>query len=63
GLPSLLPQTSLERAFTVLQQSSSQALPVVDQTGRLIGLFTAENVSEFFLVQNALARPERRSAP
>jgi Zn-dependent protease/CBS domain-containing protein len=63
GLPSLLPQTSLERAFTVLHQSGSQALPVVDQTGRLIGLFTAENVSEFFLVQNALARPERRSAP
>ena len=62
GLPSLLAQTSVERAFAMLQQAGAQALPVVDQTGRLIGLFTAETVSEFLLVQNALARPERRSA-
>jgi len=62
GLPSLLSQTSLDRAFALLQRAGAQALPVVDHGGRLVGLFTAENVSEFFLVQHALAKPERRPA-
>jgi Zn-dependent protease/CBS domain-containing protein len=56
GLPTLLPQTSLESAFTAIRESSSSVLPVVDNTGRLVGLFTTENLGELIMVQNALGK-------
>ncbi len=61
GLPTILPNTSFERALALVQQTSSPALPVVDNTGRLIGLFTPENVSELLLVRNALGSKQRRT--
>ena len=44
-----------------LQETGAPALPVVDNTGRLIGLFTPENVSELLLVRNALGSKQRRA--
>jgi CBS domain-containing protein len=61
GLPTILPNTSFERALALVQQTGSPALPVVDNTGRLIGLFTPENVSELLLVRNALGSKQRRT--
>jgi stage IV sporulation protein FB len=60
GLPTVLPNTNFERALALVQQTGAPALPVVDNTGRLIGLFTPENVSELLLVRNALGRKQRR---
>jgi Zn-dependent protease/CBS domain-containing protein len=61
GLPSVLPNTSFERALALIQQTSAPALPVLDNAGRLIGLFTPENVSELLLVRNALGSKQRRA--
>jgi len=38
-----------------LQNSNRRVLPVVDH-GELVGLFTAENLAEFVMVQSALRR-------
>jgi stage IV sporulation protein FB len=59
-VPSLHPTMLFDRALIVLQDSGCPALPVVDSAGKLIGLFTPENVSELLLVRSAL---ERSSAP
>jgi Zn-dependent protease/CBS domain-containing protein len=59
-LPALVPQMSLERAFSMLKEGNVSALPVVDQAGRLIGLFTTENVSELIMVRSALGKKSRR---
>jgi Zn-dependent protease/CBS domain-containing protein len=60
GLPAILPNTNFERALALVQQTGAPALPVVDNTGRLIGLFTPENVSELLLVRNALGNKQRK---
>jgi Zn-dependent protease/CBS domain-containing protein len=60
GLPTVLPNTSFERALTLVQQTGAPALPVLDNTGRLIGLFTPENVSEMLLVRNAMGSKQRK---
>jgi Zn-dependent protease len=63
GLPPVLPQTSFDHALSLVQQHNAPALPVLDQTGRLVGLFTPENVSELLLVKSALkTQPRRRPA-
>ena len=56
GLPTLVPQMSLEHAFSKIKEANVSALPVVDNAGQLIGLFTTENVSELIMVQSALAK-------
>jgi CBS domain-containing protein len=61
GLPTILPNTNFERALALVQQTGAAALPVLDNTGRLIGLFTPENVSELLLVRNALGSKQRRT--
>ncbi|HET9378265.1 MAG TPA: site-2 protease family protein [Chthoniobacterales bacterium] len=61
GLPTILPNTNFERALALVQQTGAPALPVVDNTGRLIGLFTQESVSEMLLVRNALGSKQRRT--
>jgi len=43
-LPVARPDDPLDQAFATMQQSGSPALPVVDATGRLVGLLTPENV-------------------
>lgn len=54
NVPSLDPMMFFDRAQGVMQQSDSSALPVIDQLGRLVGLFTHENVGELILLQSAL---------
>ena len=55
-----VPQSMLfERAYTVMQQCSCPALPVLDSGGRLVGLFTPENVGEMIMVQSAIASRAR----
>jgi Zn-dependent protease/CBS domain-containing protein len=60
GLPTLVPHMSLDHAFSKIKEANVTALPVVDNAGQLIGLFTTENVSELIMVQSALAKKSRR---
>jgi CBS domain-containing protein len=61
-VPSLQPTMLFDRGLAILQESGCPALPVVNSAGRLIGLFTPENVSELLLVRNALeSAPGRRT--
>jgi len=62
GLPTVLPQTSLDRALDFVRQAGVAALPVLDNTGRLVGLFTPENVNELLMVRSALGQKRRRPA-
>jgi stage IV sporulation protein FB len=55
GLPSLPDCMFFDRAFAIMQQADSSALAVVDQSGRLVGLFTPENVGELMMIQSAMA--------
>jgi hypothetical protein len=43
-----------DRAFALMQQCRCPALPVLDSAGRLVGLFTPENVGEMIMVQSAI---------
>jgi CBS domain-containing protein len=57
-IPSVPQSMLFDRAYAVMQQCSCPALPVLDSLGRLVGLFTPENVGEMIMVQSALgARP------
>jgi Zn-dependent protease/CBS domain-containing protein len=60
GLPTLVPHMSLEHAFSKIREANVSALPVFNNAGELIGLFTTENVSELIMVQSALANKSRR---
>lgn len=57
-VPSLHYAMPLDRAFAVIQESGCPALPVLDSTGRLVGLFTPENVGELMMVQTALKKAQ-----
>lgn len=59
-IPAIHQTMLFERAFALLQQYGSPALPVLDSDGRLVGLFTPENISELMMVQSALASAPRR---
>ena len=59
GLPTVLPQTSLDRALDFVRQAGVAALPVLDNTGRLVGLITPENVNELLMVRTALGKKKR----
>jgi stage IV sporulation protein FB len=59
-LPTILPTMSFERAFTLIQQANAPALPVVDNNGRLVGLFTTENVGELVMIHSALGGKQAR---
>ena len=60
GLPTLVPHMSLDHAFSKIREANVSALPVVDNAGQLVGLFTTENVSELIMVQSALGKKSRR---
>ena len=60
GLPTLLPDMSLEQAYSMTKEAKVTALPVFDNGGQLVGLFTIENVSELIMVQSALAKKWKR---
>jgi len=44
-----------DRAFRIMHEVNTPVLPVVDSAGRLVGLFTSENVGEFMMIQSALS--------
>lgn len=61
-IPSVPQSMLFDRAFAMMQQCSCPALPVLDSLGRLVGLFTPENVGEMIMVQSALgARPRKKT--
>jgi stage IV sporulation protein FB len=68
-VPSVHYTMLFDQAWAALNESGLPALPVLDSAGRLVGLFTPENVAELLLVQNALAAApgglslRRRSVP
>jgi stage IV sporulation protein FB len=68
-VPSLHYTMLFDRAWALLNESGLPALPVLDSAGRLVGLFTPENVGELLMVHDALAaapggsRSRRRSTP
>jgi Zn-dependent protease/CBS domain-containing protein len=62
GLPALLPHMSLEQAYSMTKEAKVTALPVLDNGGQLVGLFTIENVSELIMVQSALAKKWKRKS-
>ncbi|RYD40146.1 MAG: site-2 protease family protein, partial [Verrucomicrobiaceae bacterium] len=59
-VPAVHQSMLFDRAFTVMNRAKCSALPVIDSAGRLIGLFTKENVGEMIMVQSALADASRR---
>ncbi len=60
GLEPVDASDSLQAVFARLQQPSSQTLPVT-HNGRLVGLLTRENVSEFLMIRSALGDTQRRT--
>jgi stage IV sporulation protein FB len=54
NVPTVPQSMFFERAYTVMQQCSCPALPVLDSGGKLVGLFTPENVGEMIMVQSAI---------
>jgi len=53
NLPIVNANEMVEAAAERLQQSGSKTLPVL-HLGRLVGLITSENISEFLMIQSAL---------
>jgi stage IV sporulation protein FB len=64
-VPSVHEGMLFDRAFRLMQEANTPILPVVDSQGRLIGLFTPENIGEFMLIQSAIdsAPRARRIGP
>jgi stage IV sporulation protein FB len=61
-VPSLTEMMFFDRAYQIMQEADCPALPVLNQNGRLVGLFTPENVGELMLFQSAIASSSRRSS-
>jgi CBS domain-containing protein len=55
-LPPVHPGDNFDEAFRTMQDSACPALPVIDRTGRLVGLITLENVGEMIMVNSILPR-------
>jgi Zn-dependent protease/predicted transcriptional regulator len=63
GMPVVRAGMRFDRAFAMMQERACPALPVVDAEGRLVGLFTTENVGELLMVHSALQGRSRGSTP
>ena len=55
NVPCVHQSMAFDRAFAIMQESDCPALPVLDSAGKLVGLFTPENVGELMMVHSALA--------
>jgi stage IV sporulation protein FB len=55
--PLVAPTLGFQEALERLRASGLPALPVVDATGRLVGLLTMENITDLLLVRRAGASP------
>lgn len=62
-IPSIHHSMLFDRAYQLMQECSCPVLPVLDNDGQLVGLFTPENVGELMLVQSALAKASRKAPP
>jgi len=58
-IPAVSQSMLFDRAFELMQQCRCPALPVLDSAGRLVGLFTPENVGEMMMVQSAIQSRSR----
>lgn len=58
---SVNPGTPFEDAVQMLQQDGRSVLPVTDEAGRMVGLFTTENIGELLMVRTAIAASRRDS--
>jgi Zn-dependent protease/CBS domain-containing protein len=58
-IPSVPESMLFDRAFAVMQECRCPALSVLDSAGRLVGLFTPENVGEMIMVQSAIGARAR----
>ena len=57
--PTVHPRTPFDEGFRLMQQSGTSVLPVTDGEGRLVGLFTMENIGEMLMVRSAIAQSRR----
>ena len=62
-VPSVHYAMLFDRAFALMHRHNSPALPVVDSAGRVVGLFTAENVGELMMIHSALAKAPQPVGP
>lgn len=53
------PQDHFESAFRLMQENACPALPVVDGSGRLVGLVTTENIGELMMIRSILKDGDR----
>lgn len=53
------PQDHFELAFRLMQENACPALPVVDGSGRLVGLVTTENIGELMMIRSILKDGDR----
>ena len=60
-VPSVRPDEPLDEAFSKMQQYAYPALPVVDDSGRLLGLISAENIGEMVMINSLRPKDGRRS--
>lgn len=60
NVPDIDSQNMVETALTRLQESGSKTLPVTNG-GKLVGLITADNISEFLMIRSALKTANRFS--
>ena len=60
NVPNVESQNMVEMALARLQETGSKILPVT-QAGKLVGLITSENISEFLMIRSALKTARRVS--
>jgi stage IV sporulation protein FB len=58
-IPVMSHRGRLEEAFRMLQEKAKPAVGILDPSGRLVGLVTAETVGEMLMVRDALPRGMR----
>lgn len=61
-VPALHPGQSFDEAVNRLKASGVPALPVLDESGRLVGLLSLENVAELVLVRRAVGQRAAKQA-
>jgi len=52
-IPTVTPATSFQEAMDLLRDSHLPALPVVETSGKLVGLLTLDNITDLLLVRRA----------
>jgi Zn-dependent protease/predicted transcriptional regulator len=57
GVPLVTPTMGFQEALERLRASGLPALPVVDASGKLVGLLTMDNITDLILVRRAAADP------